>query len=255
MKAPASCGIYPYGSTQPSNLPVPHGRGREASCAALGLIGFRPSCRCPHVEAIRMTSRMIVGLVLLFLLCSNASMSDRPASWRMPSAKQMEKPPPEAAGSIPLARAFGPSDDLPTEYWDAVLRDAYADAGPGGQSLVRTLRLSEISQDVLRVSCTRCGRIVDIHKADALRLYGPQARRSCSTTRAVPGLGATKKTVVGLRSDSRRCAISENQSPHALSGGDRKALKKEIRKTRTRRRSSCEDRSAFGMPAKRQTLG
>jgi len=122
-----------------------------------------------------MTSRMIVGLVLLFLLCSNASMSDRPASWRMPSAKQMEKPPPEAAGSIPLARAFGPSDDLPTEYWDAVLRDAYADAGPGGQSLVRTLRLSGISQHVLRVSCTRCGRIVDIHKTDALRLYGPWA--------------------------------------------------------------------------------
>ena len=54
-------------------------------------------------------------------------------------------------------------------------RDAYADAGPGGQPLVRTLRLSEISQHVLRVSCTRCGRIVDIHKADALRLYGPRA--------------------------------------------------------------------------------
>ena len=110
---------------------------------------------------------------LLFLLCSNAGMSDRPASWRLPSAKQMEKPLFEAVGSIPLARAFGPSDDLPTEYWDAVLRDAYADAGPGGQSLVRTLRLSEISQHVLRVSCTRCGRIVDIHKTDALRLYGP----------------------------------------------------------------------------------
>ena len=85
----------------------------------------------------------------------------------------MEKPLFEAVGSIPLARAFGPSDDLPTEYWDAVLRDAYADAGPGGQSLVRTLRLSEISQDVLRVSCTRCGRIVDIHKADALRALWP----------------------------------------------------------------------------------
>ena len=118
---------------------------------------------------------MIFGLDFLFLLCSNASMSDRPASWRMPGAKQMEKPPPEAAGSIPLARAFGPGDDLPTEYWDAVLRDAYADTGPGGQSLVRTLRLSEISQHVLRVSCTRCGRIVDIPKADALRLYGPRA--------------------------------------------------------------------------------
>ena len=125
-----------------------------------------PKCPCPSDD---------FWTRLLFLLCSNASMSDRPASWRLPSAKQMEKPPPEAAGSIPLARAFGPSDDLPIEYWDAVLRDAYADAGPGGQSLVRTLRLSGISQHVLRVSCTRCGRIVDIHKADALRLYGPRA--------------------------------------------------------------------------------
>ena len=61
---------------------------------------------------------------LLFLLCSNAGASDRPASWRTPSAKQMEKPLFEAVGSIPLARAFGPSDDMPTEYWDAVLRSS-----------------------------------------------------------------------------------------------------------------------------------
>ena len=124
-----------------------------------------PKCPCPSDD---------FRTRFLFLLCSNASMGDRPASWRMPSAKQMEKPLFEAVGSNPSARAFGPSDDLPIEYWDAVLRDAYADAGPGGQS-VRTLRLSEISQHVLRVSCTRCGCIVDIHKADALRLYGPRA--------------------------------------------------------------------------------
>ena len=61
---------------------------------------------------------------LLFLLCSNAGMSDRPASWRLPSAKQMEKPLFEAVGSNPFARAFGPSDDMPTEYWDAGLRSS-----------------------------------------------------------------------------------------------------------------------------------
>src|SRR5258708_28103755 len=31
------------------------------------------------------------GLDFLFLLCSNLRMTDRPASWRMPTPKQMEK--------------------------------------------------------------------------------------------------------------------------------------------------------------------
>jgi hypothetical protein len=35
--------------------------------------------------------------------------------------------------------------------------------------------LNEIAQNVLRVSCNRCGRIIEIQKADAARIYGPQA--------------------------------------------------------------------------------
>jgi hypothetical protein len=40
---------------------------------------------------------------------------------------------------------------------------------------VRLLRLSEIPQHVLRVSCRRCARIVEIQKTDATRLYGEKA--------------------------------------------------------------------------------
>ena len=36
-------------------------------------------------------------------------------------------------------------------------------------------RLSEIPRHLLRVECLRCLRIVEIQKADALKLYGPHA--------------------------------------------------------------------------------
>jgi|SRR6266404_3766342 len=40
---------------------------------------------------------------------------------------------------------------------------------------IRTLRLAEIHQHILRVSCSRCGRAPEIQKADAVRLAGAQA--------------------------------------------------------------------------------
>jgi hypothetical protein len=65
---------------------------------------------------------------------------------------------------------------MPPEYWESVLKDPRADAGPErpGAS-IRTQRLSEIPQHILRVSCSRCGRTVEIQKADAVRLYGTNA--------------------------------------------------------------------------------
>jgi hypothetical protein len=105
-------------------------------------------------------------------------MTDRPASWRMPTSKQMEKLAAAAAvrGNVPPTRTPGPGDELPPEYWHALLDDPLADArletvGPP----VRLLRLSEIPQHVLRVSCRRCARIVEIQKADATRLFGEKA--------------------------------------------------------------------------------
>ncbi|MBR0799954.1 hypothetical protein JQ615_31760 [Bradyrhizobium jicamae] len=102
--------------------------------------------------------------------------SDRPASWRMPSPKQMEK---MAAGAAVdtngrLAPAVGPGEQMPPEYWDAVLRDVSADERQVGRP-IQSRKVSQIGRHVLRVACNRCGRIVEIQKADAVRLYGPDA--------------------------------------------------------------------------------
>jgi hypothetical protein len=99
-------------------------------------------------------------------------MTDRPASWRMPSVKQMEK---MAASRKALVRpALAPDDDLPAEYWQALLEDAGSEAMPSGSSIA-ALRLTEIPQHLLRIGCRRCRRTVEIQKADAIRLYGQQA--------------------------------------------------------------------------------
>ena len=103
-------------------------------------------------------------------------MTDRPASWRMPTPKQMEKMAAAVGRKAPPAREPAPNEDLPPEYWQALLADPRVDASsPGlGPSGVRT-RLSQIPQHILRVGCRRCARTVEIQKADAARLYGPDA--------------------------------------------------------------------------------
>jgi hypothetical protein len=105
-------------------------------------------------------------------------MTDRPASWRMPTPKQMEKMAATAASreNAPPVRTPGPGDEMPPEYWQAVLSDPLADAKPRTAGPpIRAPRLSEIAEHILRVSCRRCARIVEIQKADAVRLYGPEA--------------------------------------------------------------------------------
>jgi hypothetical protein len=89
----------------------------------------------------------------------------------MPTPKQMEKLAAEAARRPSLAAA-APDAPLPAEYWDALLRDPRAGA-TGAQ--VRKRSLSEIQRHVLRVSCRRCKRIVEIQTVDAVRLYGGNA--------------------------------------------------------------------------------
>ncbi|WP_370143189.1 hypothetical protein [Bradyrhizobium yuanmingense] len=103
-------------------------------------------------------------------------MSDRPASWRMPPPKQMEKIAREVSRKAPPVRGLAPDDDLPSEYWQSLLADAGANCGqPSPNASGRLLRLSQIPQHLLRVGCRRCGRTVEIQKADAVRLYGPDA--------------------------------------------------------------------------------
>jgi hypothetical protein len=100
--------------------------------------------------------------------------NERPASWRMPTSKQMEKLARENARrrDVDLSDP-APSDPLPDGLWDAVLADPRA---AGRSPLpIRQCRLSEVQHHVLRVECLRCSRIVEIQKADAVTLYGPHA--------------------------------------------------------------------------------
>jgi hypothetical protein len=94
----------------------------------------------------------------------------------MPTPKQMEKLAATAGvrKNVPPARTQGPGDEMPAEYWAAVLDDAAADRRPPGPS-IRMERLADIQRHLLRVACRRCGRTVEIRKADAVRLAGPQA--------------------------------------------------------------------------------
>jgi len=100
-------------------------------------------------------------------------MNDRPASWRMPTPKQMEKLANSMGKNAPRERSLDPKDDMPDEYWRALL-DAHDQTVPSERSSP-CQRLCDIPQHVLRVSCRRCERIVEIQKVDAVRLYGQQA--------------------------------------------------------------------------------
>jgi hypothetical protein len=107
----------------------------------------------------------------MFLLRSICGMTDRPASWRMPTPKQMEKLAAEAVRKS-ANPAAAPEAPLPLEYWDSVLKDP-RDGASAVQ--LRKRRLSEIQRHVLRVTCQRCERIVEIQTADAVRLFGGNA--------------------------------------------------------------------------------
>jgi hypothetical protein len=51
-------------------------------------------------------------------------MIDRPASWRMPTHKQMEKlaSKPNSLPEPPIPMP-DPADDLPEAYWESIIRD------------------------------------------------------------------------------------------------------------------------------------
>jgi hypothetical protein len=89
----------------------------------------------------------------------------------MPTPKQMEKLAAEAARKS-ANPANAPDSPLPTEYWESVLKDPRAGEK---EARIRQHRLSDIQRHVLRVSCRRCQRIVEIQTVDAVRLYGGNA--------------------------------------------------------------------------------
>lgn len=92
----------------------------------------------------------------------------------MPTPKQMEKLAASMGKGPARERSPEPTDDMPDEYWRALLDDAPVLPADGGRSTA-SQRLCEVPQHVLRISCRRCERIVEIQKADAVRLYGQQA--------------------------------------------------------------------------------
>ena len=91
----------------------------------------------------------------------------------MPTPKQMEKLTFEAVRR-PALPAAAPDAPLPEAYWDSVLNDPRAETN-GAQ--MRQRPLVEIQRHVLRISCRRCERIVEIQTVDAIRLYGGNAVR------------------------------------------------------------------------------
>lgn len=97
-------------------------------------------------------------------------MTDRPASWRMPTRKQMDLLARHVGRNAPPGSGLAPDDDLPPEYWQALLHDPRADrANLAGRQPERSLRLDQIPRHLLRVGCSRCGRVVEIQKVDAVR--------------------------------------------------------------------------------------
>jgi hypothetical protein len=101
-------------------------------------------------------------------------MTDRPASWRMPSPKQMEKMAAAIGRNVTPAPTTGAAAEMPPEYWQAVLNDASTDGRTCGNPIQKQ-QLGDIQRHVLRISCRRCTRTVEIQKSDAVRLAGPHA--------------------------------------------------------------------------------
>ncbi|WP_347340825.1 hypothetical protein ACMA5K_33905 [Bradyrhizobium diazoefficiens] len=81
---------------------------------------------------------------------------------------------PAVGKKSPPSAAVSPADDLPPAYWASLLGDARADA-VRAEKPIQAHKLSEIDRHVLRVSCSRCERIVEMQRADAVRYYGADA--------------------------------------------------------------------------------
>jgi hypothetical protein len=85
----------------------------------------------------------------------------------------MEKLARERGRMVPETCSPTPDQPLPAEWWDSVLADPRAAGKPWLP--IEQRRVSEVPRELLRVECLRCRRAVEIHKADAIRLYGPHA--------------------------------------------------------------------------------
>ncbi len=164
----------------------------------------------------------------------------------MPTPKQMEKLAADAARR-PSPSTADSDASFPAEYWESVLKDPRAGTT---EAQMRLRRVSEIQRHVLRVSCRRCegpwkSRPPMPSACMAPTQFGRTSRSGCSTTPASSGPAGMKKTGAGqrLRCRSRSgfadpislrldVRMAPKYHPTPLSGGDRKALAKELGKAR-----------------------
>ena len=149
----------------------------------------------------------------MFLVCSNRGMTDRPASWRMPTPKQMEKLA-AAVGKEPRRTPTpGPGDEMPPEYWQAVLDDPHADASPmtpgpsdPDAAAVRNSPACAAGRLLAAAAGPSRSRRPMPSGSTGPRRSGRTSDSACWTTPASSGPAATKRTAAGPRSSSRRRA-------------------------------------------------
>ncbi|MCK1547174.1 hypothetical protein IVB12_35945 [Bradyrhizobium sp. 179] len=96
------------------------------------------------------------------------------AEWRMPSRKQVDR----LAGIAEQQRRASapdpaPSDPIPDALWQSLLDDPRAAGKP--KQPIHQCRLADIQRHMLRVECSRCSRIVEMQKAEAIRYFGADA--------------------------------------------------------------------------------
>jgi hypothetical protein len=148
----------------------------------------------------------------LFLVCSNRDMTDRPSSWRMPTRKQIEKlaATATARGNVPPTGTPGPGDEMPPEYWQAVLEHVAADGGPpaprSGRSGCPMYNDICCGSPAAAAAAPSKSRRQMPSAYTAPRPSGRPSGNACSTTPVSSGPAGTKKTAAGLRSSSRRRA-------------------------------------------------
>ncbi|MGY2849156.1 hypothetical protein ACVIWU_000962 [Bradyrhizobium sp. USDA 4509] len=164
----------------------------------------------------------------------------------MPTPKQMEKLTAEADRRR-APPAAGPDAPLPAEYWESVLKDPRAGAtvAQAGSDAFRKSRPTCCASPAAGASGPWKSRPPMPSACMAPTLSGGTSRSGCSTTPASSAPAGMKKTGAGPRSRHRsRSGFADPISlrldvrmapkyyPTPLSGGDRKALTKELGKAR-----------------------
>lgn len=92
----------------------------------------------------------------------------------MYSRKQIEQLA-ERAKPRPTPSAPDPalSEPIPDALWQSLLDDLRTAGNPTVP--IQQCRLADIPRHMLRVECSRCSRIVEMQKAEAIRYFGPDA--------------------------------------------------------------------------------